>query len=46
VKGFALSAADGKTRLLVAPLRTHPRGRYTLTIENRHERQRETITVA
>jgi hypothetical protein len=46
VKGFALSAAGGKTQLLLAPLRTLPRGRYTLTIENRHEQQRESITVA
>jgi hypothetical protein len=46
VKGFALSAADGKTQLLLGPLRTLPRGRYTLTIENRHEQRRETITVS
>ncbi len=46
VKGFALSAADGKTQLLLGPLRTLPRGRYTLTIENRHKQQRETITVS
>ncbi len=46
VKGFALSAADGKTQLLLGPLRTLPRGRYTMTIENRHEQRRETITVS
>ncbi|HSY40131.1 MAG TPA: choice-of-anchor D domain-containing protein [Polyangia bacterium] len=46
VKGFALSAADGKTQLLLGPLRALPRGRYTLTIENRHEQQRETITIS
>jgi hypothetical protein len=46
VKGFALAAADGRTQLLLGPLRTLPRGRYTMTIENRHEQQRETITVS
>jgi hypothetical protein len=46
VKGFALSAADGKTQLLLGPLRTLPLGRYTLTIENRHEQQHETIIVS
>ena len=46
VKGFALSAADGKTQLLLGPLRTLPHGRYTLTIDNRHEQQRETIIVS
>lgn len=46
VKGFALSAADGKTQLLLGPLRTLPRGRYTMTIENGHEQQRKTITVS
>jgi hypothetical protein len=41
-----MSAADGKTQLLFGPLRTLPRGHYTLTIENRHEQQCETITVS
>ena len=45
-KGFALSAANGQTQLLLGPLRALPRGRYTLTIDNRHARQREIIAVA